>query len=183
MQRLIIAICFSLILSEGISQSVKVIRKTDYTQFETFTVAKGELTVSGEDQKISDEQFYEKVKTFVRQELELKGYKFVEGPEADFTVDYVAGSFSITENEDLGPLGGRPATDPTMTDQSRYWSNYSQRGLLVLEIYRGKPDNILWTAESTIDFGTINLDRAIATGIAKSFKKFPSKLKGRQRIK
>ncbi|HEX5171565.1 MAG TPA: DUF4136 domain-containing protein [Cyclobacteriaceae bacterium] len=181
MIRFAFALLFSLIFAEGTSQSVKVktVKKTDFTQFNTFTVVKGEFAVPRDERKMTDEQLYEKMKLFVKTELELKGYKFTEDTLADFSVDYVVGSFNVSENEKLGPLGQRPATDPAMVDQSRYWSNSYRGGMLVLEIYRGKKDNTLWTAESSIDLSGVNTERALAAIISKSFKKFPAKKKGR----
>ncbi len=169
--------CLSLVLIKSNGQNVKVrtIKKTDFTKFETFTVIRGDFTIPKDERRISDEKFYEMLKTFIRQELELKGYKFIEDSTADFAVDYVAGAFSVTESENLGPLGGTPALDPAQQDQSRYWSNSYREGLLVLNIYNGKKENTLWTSESTVDLSTVNSERAVAAVVAKSFKKFPAK--------
>ena len=182
MIRIAAGILLCLVLTDGIGQNVKVttVKKTDFTQFETFTVRKGEFAVPKDARRMSDEELYQMIKIFVKGELELKGYTFTEDTLADFSVDYVVSSFNVTQNERLGPLGGRPATDPTMVDQSRYWSNEYRGALLVLEIFRGKSDNILWTAESSVDLTNANTDRVLAAVIAKSFKKFPSKGKKRK---
>lgn len=172
-----------LVFTEGICQTVKVttIKKTDFTQFETFTVRMGEFAVPKDARRMSDEELYQKIKTFVKGELELKGYRFTEDTLADFSVDYVVSSFNVSQNENLGPLGGRPATDPTMVDQSRYWSNEYRGALLVLEIFRGKKDNILWTAESSVDLTNANTERVLAAVISKSLKKIPSKGKKKKK--
>ena len=177
MLRIIVIVFLSLVFLNGNGQNVKVktIKETDFTLFETFTVVRGEFTIPKDERRVSDEKFYEMLKTFIRQELELKGYKFIEDSTADFAVDYVAGAFSVTESENLGPLGGTPAVDPAQQDQSRYWSNSYREGLLVLNIYSGKEENILWTSESTVDLSTVNSERAVAAVVAKSFKKFPNK--------
>jgi hypothetical protein len=164
------------ITSFGQNVKVKNLKDTDFTQFETFAVSKGDFTVQKEERRISEDKFYELLKNFVKQELELKGYHFTDDTlAADFIVDYVAGAFSVTESENLGPLGGTPAVNPTMQDQSRYWSDSYREGLLVMDIYKGNHDNVLWTAETTVDLSNINTERALASVIAKSFKKFPKK--------
>lgn len=177
----IIFLCLA--FAEGICQTVKVtnIKKTDFTQFETFTIRRGEFAVPKDARRMSDEELYQKIKTFVRGELELKGYKFTEDTLADFSVDYVVSSFNVSQKENLGPLGGRPATDPTMVDQSRYWSNEYRGALLVLEIFRGKKDNVLWTAESSVDLTNADTDRVLAAVISKSLKKIPSKGKRKKK--
>lgn len=158
----------------GHGQSVKVtdLKKADISAFKTFGVAKGELTVPSDEQRISANVFHERMKTYVRRELEVKGYTYVEDSSADFTVDYVASAFDLYKNEDLGPLGGVPATDPSMMDQSRYWSKSYREGMLLLEVYRGDPKNLLWRAEGSADL--VGGDgRILSAAIAKAFRKFP----------
>jgi len=147
--------------------------KADFASLKTFTVAKGELTVTGEEPEVSGNIFYKWVKEYVRHELELKGYTFTEDSMADFTVDYVAGSYNINRNEDMGPLGGMPATDPTKMDQSRYWSESYRQGLLVLQIYRGNSTKLLWEAEGSVNLNAAQAERVLAGMIARSFRKFP----------
>jgi hypothetical protein len=176
MKRAVFVLLGGLIFGGGFAQTVKVktIKKTDFAQFESFTVRMGEFAIPKDERRISDETLYNHIKTFVKNELELKGYKFTEDTAADFSIDYVVGSFNVNENEKLGPLGGRPATDPTMVDQSRYWSNSYRGGIMVLEIFKGKKNNILWTAESSIDLSNVNTERALAAIISKAFRKFPA---------
>jgi len=169
-------ILLSLFSMMSYAQSVKVktIKETDFKQFETFTMNVGDFAISGEDdRKISNQEFHEKLKTFVINDLESKGYQFTEDSTADFVIDYVASVFNLDQSENLGPLGGTPATGPNTVDQSRYWSKNYREGLLVLEIYRGAKNNLLWTSESKMDLSDINPDRALSAIVVKSFKKFP----------
>lgn len=178
MVRIIVFTFSSMLAMISYAQSVKVktIKETDFKQFETFSMNIGEFAVSGEDErKISNQEFHEKLKGFVINDLESKGYKFTEDSTADFVIDYVASVFNLDQSENLGPLGGTPASGPNTVDQSRYWSKNYREGLLVLEIYRGSRKNILWTSESKMDLTDVNPDRALSAIVVKSFKKFPKK--------
>ena len=174
----IMAFVFSSVLSiVSYAQSVKVktIKETDFKQFETFTMNMGEFAVTGDERKMSNQEFHEKLKSFVVSDLESKGYQYTTDSTADFVVDYIASVFNLDQSENLGPLGGTPATGPGTVDQSRYWSKNYREGLLVLEIYRGNKKNLLWTSETKVDLTDVNPDRALSAIVAKSFKKFPKK--------
>lgn len=148
--------------------------KADFRGLKTFKIAKGELTITGENERaISEDDFYGWVKQFVRSELEPRGYVFTEDSVADFTVDYVAGSYNITRNDDLGRLGGTPADNPAMMDQSRYWTQSYTEGLVVLQIYRGKSKRVIWEAEGTTNLHPGQVQRALAGLISKALRKFP----------
>lgn len=153
--------------------------KVDFRGLKTFRVAKGDLTVpSDEDISISEEAFYGWVKQYVRNELEPRGYVFTDDSVADFTVDYVAGSYNITRNDDLGRLGGTPADNPAMMDQSRYWTQSYREGLFVLQIYKGKSKRIIWEAEGTTNLHPGQVQRALGGLIAKALRKFPKSAGG-----
>lgn len=147
--------------------------RADFQDLKTFRVAKGELTFSGEESPVSEDVFYSWIKQYVRRELEGRGYTFTEDSLADFTVDYVAGSYNINMNENLGPLGGAPATDPSMVNQSRYYSQSYKEALLVLQIYRGRSKNLLWEAEGSVNLNPGQAERILAGMITKAFRKFP----------
>jgi hypothetical protein len=178
MLRIIAFTFLGLLTMVSYAQSVKVktIKETDFKQFETFMINMGEFAISGdEERKVSNQEFHEKLKTFVRNDLESKGYQFTEDSTADFVVDYVASVFNLDQSENLGPLGGTPATGPLSVDQSRHWSKNYREGLLVLEIYSGSKNDLLWTSESKMDLTDINPDRALSSIVVKSFKKFPKR--------
>jgi Domain of unknown function (DUF4136) len=172
----------AVLVSYGQSMKTTDLKKADFSKLRTFMVAKGEFTVPSDERNISENTFYERIKSYVRRELELRGYIFKEDTIADFTVDYVAGAFNVNQNENLGPLGGTPATDPSMMNQSRYWSKSFREGLLLLEIYRGRSDNLLWKAEGTVDLTNEDAGRIVSAAIARAFKKFP-KQENKQRRK
>lgn len=170
---LIMALMWGVTSVSGQKMEVGDYDKAVFRQFKTFTVAKGELTFSGETSPVSEDTFYGWVKEYVRHDLEGRGYTFTEDSTADFTVDYVAGSYNINTNENLGPLGGSPATDPAMMDQSRYYSESYKQGLLVLQIYRGSTKKLLWEAEGAVNLSPGRIERVLAGMIAKAFRKFP----------
>lgn len=178
--RMKVCVFFALMMPTSLlGQKVEVsdFDKADFRGLSTFTVAKGELTLTGEDTSISAEAFYNWVKEFVRHELEPRGYVFTEDSAADFTVDYVAGSYNITRNDDLGRLGGTPADDPARMDQSRYWTQSYQEGLVVLQVYTGKSKKIIWEVEGTANMHPGQVRRALAGLIAKALRKFPRRVR------
>ncbi|HEX7015897.1 MAG TPA: DUF4136 domain-containing protein [Cyclobacteriaceae bacterium] len=170
---------FLMVSTCAFAQKVEVsdFDKSDFSGLKTFRVAKGELTITGEEFSISENDFYGWVTEFVRNELEPRGYVFTEDSVADFTVDYVAGSYNINRNDDLGRLGGTPATDPAMMNQSRYWTQSYREGLFVLQMYRGKGKRLIWEAEGTTNLHPGQVQRALAGLIAKALRKFPKAVK------
>lgn len=168
-----------LIPASLLAQKVKVsdFEKTDLRGLKTFRVVKGELTITSEELSISEDAFYGWVKEYVRNELEPKGYVFTEEAEADFTVDYVAGSYNINRNDDLGRLGETPANDPAMMDRSRYWTQSYSEGLVVLQIYKGNSRRPIWEAEGTTNLHPGQVQRALAGLVAKALRKFPKAVK------
>lgn len=173
--RNILGIALILTVTSVSGQRMKVadFNEADFHQLKTFRVVQGELTFSGEESPVSEDQFYEWVKEYARRELEARGYTFVEDSTADFTVDYVAGSYNINMHENLGPLGGTPATDPSMMGQSRYYSESYKEGILVLQIYRGLGKTLLWEAEGSVSLGPGQAQRMLAAAAARAFRKFP----------
>lgn len=170
---LVMASMVGVTAASGQRMKVADFDKSDFQQLKTFRVAQGELTFSGEETPVSEHQFYQWVKQYVRRDLEARGYIFTEDSTADFTVDYVAGSYNINMNENLGPLGGTPATDPSMMGQSRYYSDSYRAGLLVLQIYRGRTKTLLWEAEGSVNLSPGQVQRMLAAMIGRAFRKFP----------
>lgn len=169
-----------LLVSAGVwGQKVEIsdFDKADLRGLKTFRVVKGELTITGEEGSISEDVFYGWVEEFVRHELEPRGYVFTKDSVADFTVDYVAGTYNINRNDDLGRLGQTPANDPAMMDQSRYWTQSYRQGLFVLQIYRGRSKKTIWEAEGTTNLHPGQAQRALAGLIAKALRKFPKAVK------
>lgn len=147
--------------------------KADFQKLKTFRVVQGDLSFSGEETPFSASTFYAWVKEYVRRDLEAWGYTFTEDSTAGFRVDYVAGSYNVNTNENLGPLGGTPATDPSMMNQSRYYSESVKEGLLVLEIYRGGSKTLLWQAEGSVNLSPGQVQRVLSGMIFRAFRKFP----------
>lgn len=160
------------------SQSIKIFteKNVDLTQYETFTVLKGE-SVTRPDQKVtSDKALFEAIRNGVRKEMEARGYKYIEDSTAQLHVSYVAGSFDFTDAGNVGPLGSTPASDPSEINQSRSYSNTTREGLLVLDIIDGSSKKELWKAETQdMPLSRADLGRVLDATIYKAFKKFPGR--------
>lgn len=170
---LIAALTLGVTSVSGQKMKVADYDKADFQQLTTFRVVQGDLSFSGEEAPISKGTFYGWVKEYVRRDLEARGYIFTEDSMADFRIDYVAGSYNVNTNENLGPLGGTPATDPSMMNQSRYYSESIKEGLLVLQIYKGRGKTLLWEAEGSVNLNPGQVERVLSGMISKAFRKFP----------
>lgn len=170
---LIAALTLGVTSVSGQRMKVADFDKADFQQLTTFRVVQGDLSFSGEETPISKGTFYEWVKEYVRRDLEARGYIFTEDSMADFRIDYVAGTYNVNTNENLGQLGGTPATDPSMMNQSRYYSESVKEGLLVLQIYKGRSQTLLWEAEGSVNLNPGQAERVLAGMISKAFRKFP----------
>lgn len=168
-----VSLILGVVTVSGQKMKVADFEKADFQQLKTFRVVQGALSFSGEEMPVSEDTFYDWMKEYVRRDLEPRGYTFTEDSTADFTVDYVAGSYNINMNENLGPLGGTPEMNPTMMNQSRYYSESIKEGLLVLQIYRGRSKTLLWEAEGSVNLSPGHAERVLAGMIAKAFRKFP----------
>lgn len=164
------------------AQSVKTTttKGVDLTKYETFTVVKGELMTPREERMVSDEALFKSIKKTVIQELELRGYKFVDS-SAQLVVSYVAGAYNVTDGGAMGPLSQSPASNPSEMNQSRSWSHESRQGMLVIDISDPSKKE-LWSATGNLilDAG-VDMNRAIDGIIYKAFKKFPSRNKKKKK--
>ncbi len=153
----------------------------DLTTYSRFTVVKGEFMTPSDERKIDETKLYEEIKKIVIEEMELRGYTHVEDSTAQITVSYVAGAFNKTESENLGPMGGAPASSGADMDQSRSLAHNSRQGFLILEIEEIHSKKELWTAESQVDLSIADSLRALEAIVYRSFKKFPNKLKKKKK--
>jgi len=153
----------------------------DLTKYETFTVAKGELMTPPDERLVSNEALFKSFRKTIVQEMELRGYKFVDSL-AQLVVSYVAGAYNTTEGGAMGPLSQTPASNPSEMNQSRSWSHESRQGMLVIDIADATNKKEVWsaTATLTLDAG-VELTRAVDGVIYKAFKKFPNKNKKKKK--
>jgi hypothetical protein len=167
----------SLAVSAG-AQTLKINadKNVDMTHYETFTVVPGESVTAADQKRASDKALFTAIKNGVREEMENRGYKYVEDSTAQLQVSYVAGSFDFTDAGNVGPLGQTPASDPSEINQSRSWSKTSREGLLVLEIIDTATKKEVWKAETdNVPMDRGDVAHVIDGVIYKAFKKFPSR--------
>lgn len=168
--------------SHGQSIKIHSEKGVDLTDYETFTVMKGEFMTSPDSKKISEQALFQSVKTAVRREMEDRGYKFVDDSTAQLWIGYVAGSYNLTNAGVNGPLGQTPASNAADMNQSRNWSHTSQDGMLVLDISDSANKKPLWKAECedlSLDSG--DFKRVLDAAIFKAYRKFPNKLKKKKK--
>ncbi len=183
MNKLILFIFFLAFSSATCAQSTKTKRApgVDLTTYTSFTVVKGEFMTPSDEQKIDEEKLFEGIKKEVMEEMELRGYTYLDDSTAQLTVSYVAGSFNKTESEYLGPMGGTPASTGADLNQSRSLSHNSRQGFLILDVVDTHSKRELWSTDSQIDLSIVESIRALESIVVKSFKKFPSKLKKKKK--
>jgi len=183
-KNVILLFLMSVISATLLGQSVKTAttKGVDLTKYETFTVLKGEFMTPPDEQKVSNETMFKSIKKTVVQEMELRGYKFVEDSSAQLFVSYVAGAYNVTDGGAMGPLSQTPASNPSEMNQARSWSHESRQGMLVIDITEGRTKKELWTATGNLTLdNTIDLTRALDGVVYKAFKKFPNRLKKKKK--
>lgn len=165
----------------GQSIKTRTEKGVDLTNYETFTVMKGEFMTPPDMQKINEERLFQSIKKSVIKELELKGYKFLEDSSAQLYVSYVAGSYNLTDAGTLGPLSQSPASNPAEMNQSRSWTRESREGMMVIDIVDSSNKKELWKASGSLSMDNVDLNRALDAVIYRSFKKFPDKNKKKKK--
>ncbi|HEY9046607.1 MAG TPA: DUF4136 domain-containing protein [Ohtaekwangia sp.] len=150
----------------------------DLTTYETFTVVKGEVITPEDEQKVNEEELFQKMKNAIATELEAKGYKYVNDSTAQLIVSYVTGSFKQTNSENLGPLGSSPAATPADVDQSRSWSRDFREGILEIEV-SSRTRRELWKVSGTLTTDTSD-PKIIDGSVYKALRKFPNRNRKRR---
>ena len=160
------------------AQSFKIVKapNTDVTEYETFTVVKGEVITPKDERKMNEEQIFEKMRAAIITELEAKGYRYVPDSTAQMVVSYVTGSFKQTETENLGPLGETPASTAADVDQSRSWSRDFRETLLEIEVDHTQSKKDLWKTSGTLLMDTTDI-KLIDGTVYKALRKFPKRKK------
>lgn len=165
------------------AQSVKIRTEkgVDMTVYETFTVMKGEFMTPPDVRKINENDLFHSIRTAVVEEMELRGYKFVDDSSAQLYVSYVAGAYNLTEGGTNGPLSQAPASTPAEMDQSRSWSRESREGMMVIDILDSRKKKEIWEATASLSLEGVDLTRALDAVVYKAFKKFPNKNKKKKK--
>jgi len=160
----------------SVQAQFKVVVETpnvDLTTYETFTVIKGEVITPEDEQKVNEEELFQRMKNAIATELESKGYRYVKDSTAQLIVSYVTGSFKQTNSENLGPLGEAPASTAADVDQSRSWSRDFREGILEIEV-SSHAKKELWKVSGTLTSDTSD-PKIIDNSVYKALRKFPSR--------
>ena len=166
------------------AQSIKISadKGVDLKRYETFRVLMGESVTRTDQRSATDQQLFETVRNAVREEMEIRGYKFVDDSTAQLNISYVAGTYDFTDAGNVGPLGQTPASDPSQLNQSRSFSNTSREGMLMLDMIDAVTKKEVWKAETEdMRVDGADLARAIDAAVYKAFKKFPSRIEGKKK--
>ena len=174
---MLIAFCTPVISVYGQSVKTRMEKGVEMTNYETFTVMKGEVMTPPDARRINENALFQSIKQAVTKEMELRGYKFVEDSTAQLYISYVAGSYNLTEGGAMGPLSQTPAQTPADMDQSRSWSRESSEGMIVIDMMDSRSKKELWKATGNLSLENIDLNRGLDAIIYKAFKKFPNKNK------
>jgi len=168
------------------AQSIKITteKDVDLKSYETFRVLMGESVTRADERRATDKALFETVRNAVREEMETRGYKFVDDSTAQLNISYVAGTYDFTDAGNVGPLGQTPASDPSQLNQSRSFSNTSREGMLMLDMIDAATKKEVWKAETDdMRVDGADLARAIDAAVYKAFKKFPSRIEGKKKKK
>jgi hypothetical protein len=168
------------------AQSIKITteKTVDLTHYETFRVLMGESVTRADQKRATDKSLFETVRNAVREEMESRGYKFVDDSTAQLNISYVAGTYDFTDAGNVGPLGQTPASDPSQMNKSRDFSNTSREGMLQLDMIDAVTKKEVWKAETeNMRVDGSEIARVIDAAIYKAFKKFPSKVDGKKKKK
>lgn len=149
----------------------------DLAAYKTFTVAKGEFMTPPDEPNVSEESLFKTIKKSIIEELEMRGYTYVEDSTAQLVVSYVAGGYNYTDGGVNGPLGQTPASNGAQLDQPRGWSRETREGMMMIDIDDAHSKKELWKASANLTLDGADLHRALDASVYKAFKKFPKRKK------
>lgn len=144
----------------------------DMKKYETFTIEEGEV-VTSEDSKMDKAQFYKDFRRVAMEELQARGYKFVEDSTAQLSVSYVVETMRVVESENVGPLGQMPQRNAGDV-QTQTWSRDFTRGSLIIAMEAGK-NNQVWSSEGTMDVARTRGGNVLEYAIKNALREFPDK--------
>ena len=152
---------------------VETNKDVDMRTFKTFRIDNGEL-VSVTQQPVNEKELRETVRSAIIEELKSKGYRHVDdSASAMCSITFVAEVIEKLEQQNVGPLGQRPASTAADMDQSTIWSRETRQGSLVIEVVENARKKFLWRANSTVEFGTYALNDVMRGTVARALRKYP----------
>ena len=163
------------ISSAALGQSVKVEtdKKADMRTFKSFRIDNGEL-VSVTQQPVNEKELRAVVRAAIIEELKSKGYEHVEDSAAAMcSITFVAEVIEKLEQQNVGPLGQRPASTAADMDQSNIWSRETRQGSLVIEVVENSRKKFLWRSNSTVEFRTYAFNDVMRGAVARALRKYP----------
>lgn len=144
----------------------------DLRKFETFSIEQGEV-VTSEDSKMNKEQFFKDFKRVTIEEMQARGYKFVEDTSAQLSITYVLETTRVVESENVGPLGQMPQRNAGDV-QTQTWSRDFTRGSLIISVEAGK-NNQVWSSEGTMDVARTRGANVLEYAIKNALRDYPDK--------
>jgi hypothetical protein len=157
-------------------QSIQPAADADWRKSKTFRVGAGEIVFVLKEE-VDEELFRSEVRKVIRQELESRGFTFVEDGEADLFVAFTGEVAETTNVEKIGPLGQRPADEPIELNQGTSWSQDLKRGSIAIEISRFGSKEKVWGGGSEIEFSGEDPIVAIRSATGRALRKAPSRKK------
>lgn len=159
--------------ASGQSFNTTTQKGVDLQQYKTFNVEKGTIATGGV-RNIDEEAFLTEFKSFVKRELESKGYVYSPSA-AEVSVSYVVNLSTQMESQDLGPLGGTPVDNAALVDQPQHWSREFTRGTLIIDMTDVAKKGTVWSATGTMDVTKAKGPKLLKRCVKKALKKFPKK--------
>jgi hypothetical protein len=147
----------------------------DLRSYQTFTVVKGAI-VTGTDQPVNADVFYDEIKPLIVRELKLKGYTYVDS-SAELAATYVVETTVRTEIQNLGPLGQAPASNPAMVNQPQTWSREFRQGTLIINVDDVSRKTTVWSSEGVMDISRTRGGNLLDYAVRNAFRQFPDKKK------
>jgi hypothetical protein len=143
-----------------------------FTRDKTFTVGAGDLILVLQAD-VNEKELKAVIEDALAQQLKGKGYSITNDSSAAFSASYVAEVVESLEQEELGPLGQRPARSGAEVDQSQTWSQVVRNGSMAIEIVDRATGKSVWRSSSSIDFRSTDLPDVLRAAVARSLRKFP----------
>lgn len=159
------------------AQSFKIVTppNVNFAPYESFVVMKGEIMTPKDERRVSEDTLLAQMKRAIVAELEAKGYKHLDDSvAARFRVDYVAGTFQVTQSGNVGPLGETPASTGAEVDQSRSWSRDMNEGILEITMNDTRTGKEFWKSSGTVMM-QMSDNKTLDAAVYKALKKFPKR--------
>jgi len=144
-------------------------KNKDMTAYKTFQFGEMEIITPKEKQRMDEGKTRAIVNEALELELKNRGLMRVDS-NAHLVLSYIIGSMERSSIFDAGRLGGTPPA--VMQDYNE--------GSFVIDL-NDRSNNLIWRVNAVSTFTDSNLSAQVEQIIAKGFKKFPNKPKGKKK--